>query len=116
MPMSRSRSRNRVTSSASASSARSSPDGRTAAALRSIADVEGSVELARQHWAEGYRRVLQTKESEPRLHARLLQQVDAVTGELRRRIGRSFTLGELAAAYVRADSWAYDALEDQAGE
>jgi len=73
--------------------------------------VEGSVELARQHWAEGYRRLVGTKEPEPRLYARLLEQVEVVTEELRRRIGKSFTLAELAAAYARADRWAYDAVQ-----
>jgi hypothetical protein len=77
--------------------------------------VEGSVELARQHWAEGYRRFLHAREPEPLIHARLLRQVEVVTEELRRRIGKSFTLAELAAAYARADRWAYDAVEERAG-
>jgi hypothetical protein len=77
--------------------------------------VEGSVELARQHWAEGYRRLVRAKEPEPRLHARLLGQVDVVTEQLRRRIGKSFTLAELAAAYIHADRWAHDAVEERAG-
>jgi hypothetical protein len=76
--------------------------------------VEGSVEVARQHWAEGYRRLVRTTEPEPRLHARLLEQVEVVTEELRRRIGKSFTLAELAAAYARADRWAYDAVGERA--
>jgi hypothetical protein len=76
--------------------------------------VEGSVELARQHWAEGYRRLVRAKDPEPRLHARLLEQVDVVTDELRRRLGKSFTLAELAAAYTRADRWAYDAVGERA--
>jgi hypothetical protein len=76
--------------------------------------VEGSVELARQHWAEGYRRLVRSKEPEPRLHARLLEQVEVVTAELRRRIGKSFTLAELSAAYARADRWAYDAVGERA--
>jgi hypothetical protein len=82
--------------------------------VASIARVEGSVELARQHWAEGYRRLVRAKGPEPRLHARLLEQVDVVTGELRRRIGKSFTLAELAAVFARADRWAYDAVEERA--
>jgi len=74
--------------------------------------VEGSVELARQHWAEGHRRLVRT--SEPALHARLLRQVEAVTQQLRARVGKTFTLEELAEAYGGADRWAYEAVEDDA--
>jgi len=76
--------------------------------------VEGSVELARQHWAEGHRRLVRTKDPEPRLHARMLEQMDVVTAELRARVGRTFTLAELAAAYGQADVWARAAIENHA--
>ena len=76
--------------------------------------MEGSVELARQHWQDGYRRLVQTKGPEPTRYARLLEQVEIVTAELRRRIGKSFTLAELAAAYARADRWAYEAVGERA--
>ena len=72
--------------------------------------MEASVELARQHWEDGYRRLVQTRDPEPTRYARLLEQVEIVTAELRRRIGKSFTLAELAAAYGRADRWAYEAV------
>ena len=75
--------------------------------------MDGSVELARQHWSDGYRRLQQMKEPEPTLYARLLEQVEIVTVELRRRIGKSFTLAELADVYGRADRWAYEAVADQ---
>jgi hypothetical protein len=76
--------------------------------------VEGSVELARQHWAEGHRRFVRT--TEPDLHARLLRQVDLVTRELRARVGKPFTLAELADAYSGADRWAYEAVSDETEE
>jgi hypothetical protein len=82
--------------------------------LASIARVEGSVELARQHWAEGHRRLVRTKE--PGRHARLLRQVEMVTEELRARVGKTFTLAELADAYGGADRWAYEAVEEDEGE
>jgi hypothetical protein len=72
--------------------------------------VEERVELARQHWAEGYRRLSDTRRAEPELHARLLDQVDVVTEELRRRIGKAFTLDELASIYAHADRWAAEAI------
>ena len=75
--------------------------------------MEGSVELARQHWAEGHRRLVRA--TEPGLHARLLDQVEVVTAELRARVGKPFTLEELADAYNNgADSWAYAAVEEHA--
>jgi hypothetical protein len=75
--------------------------------------VEASVELARQHWEDGYRRLVRTKEPEPTRYARLLDQVEIVTAELRRRLGKSFTLTELAAAYARADRWALEAVAER---
>jgi hypothetical protein len=78
--------------------------------------VEGSVELARQQWAEGHRRLVRAKDTEPPLYARLLDQVDVVTAELRGRVGKTFTLAELADAYGGADVWARAAVEDNADE
>lgn len=46
----------------------------------------------------------------PRLHA----QVEAVTAELRRRVGGTFTLRELAAAYVDSERWAREAVGQHA--
>jgi hypothetical protein len=74
--------------------------------------MEGSVELARQHWAEGDRRLART--TEPRLHARMLEQVEIVTRELRARVGKTFTLAELADAYSGSDRWAQAAVEEHA--
>jgi hypothetical protein len=74
--------------------------------------VERSVELARQHWAEGHRRLLRARESEPTLYHRLLGQVEVVSAELRARVGQTFTLAELAEAYGDADRWAHAAVEE----
>jgi hypothetical protein len=76
--------------------------------------MEGSVELARQHWAEGHRRLVRT--TEPRLHAQLLDQVGIVTAELRARVGKTYTLADLADAYDGADRWAYAAVEERSDE
>jgi hypothetical protein len=65
---------------------------------------EAEVESARRDWEDGHRRLHeQARRSEQ--PERLLAQVDAVTGELRRRVGGTFTLSELAAAYARAEEW-----------
>jgi hypothetical protein len=65
------------------------------------------VELARQHWRDGLRRIESSPDS-----ARLLEQVDVVTSGLRRRIGQVFTLAELADAYDGADDWARSLLDE----
>jgi len=66
-------------------------------------------EVARQEWAEGYRR-LESERENPARYRLLLKQVEAITDELRRRIGSVFTLAELAVEYGRADRWIADTL------
>jgi hypothetical protein len=73
------------------------------------------LELARQQWAEGSRRVESTRGDGPR-YQRLLREVDTIVRELRRRVGQTFTLVELAAAYAGADRWAREAIEDADAE
>lgn len=65
------------------------------------------VELARQHWRDGLRRIESSPDS-----ARLLEQVEVITSGLRRRVGQVFTLAELADAYDGADDWARSLLDD----
>lgn len=68
---------------------------------------------ARQQWEEGRRRLeregLETARSR---HLGLL--VDAVVDELRRRVGQTFTLAELAEAYEGADDWAREVVRTAA--
>ena len=74
---------------------------------------EAEVESARREWEDGYRRL---HEQAQRLEQpeRLLAQVDAVVAELRRRVGGTFTLMELAAAYARAEQWSRAVVADEA--
>jgi hypothetical protein len=65
------------------------------------------VDLARQHWRDGLRRIESSPDS-----ARLMEQVELVTRGLRQRIGQVFTMAELADAYDGADDWARSLLED----
>ena len=67
--------------------------------------------LARQQWEDGRRRIERAR-SDPEEYARLAAQVELVASELRRRVGQTFTLAELAGAYDGADDWARDVLED----
>jgi hypothetical protein len=75
--------------------------------------VPANVELVRQQWEEGHRRLrdlVRRPGDEERLHA----QVDVLLDQLRRRVGSTFTLQELADAYGAADRWAHDALSEEA--
>jgi hypothetical protein len=71
--------------------------------------MEGTLESTRGEWAEGYRR-LQSASSDRVQYERLLAEVALVLDQLRRRVGQSFTLRELASAYGDADRWVQEAL------
>jgi hypothetical protein len=69
-----------------------------------------SVAAARHQWDEGKRRLEEAGEDTARSrHLDLL--VDAVTDVLRRRIGQTFTLAELADAYIGAEDWVRDVIQ-----
>jgi hypothetical protein len=70
------------------------------------------IEVVRQHWEEGDRRLAQ-QAGDPDRYNRLLAQVEVVTEELRRRIGETFTLEELALMYETADRWALEAVAER---
>jgi hypothetical protein len=72
-----------------------------------------TVESARQQWDEGVRRVDATAPDEPRYRA-LADLVDTVVDELRRRVGQTFTLAELADAYAGADEWVREVVAGEA--
>jgi hypothetical protein len=72
-----------------------------------------SVESARREWEAGHRRLLDAARDRPR-YERLLEQVAVVGDELRRRIGQTFTLSELADAYRAAERWSRDAVAERA--
>jgi hypothetical protein len=65
---------------------------------------EAEIASARRDWEDGHRRLLEeTRDhtARERVHA----QVESVLDELRRRVGSTFTLAELAREYARAESW-----------
>jgi hypothetical protein len=66
--------------------------------------VSPAVELARQQWADGKRRLDDARTNAPR-YRRLHTQVDAIVERLRRRVGGIYTLEELATVYRDADAW-----------
>ncbi len=59
------------------------------------------VEQARRQWIEGSARFDELSRDE----SWLLEALEAVTDELRRRIGQTFALSELAAVYDGAEGW-----------
>ena len=69
------------------------------------------VELARQLWDDGRRRVERLHAGSPE-QRRATSEIEVVVGELRRRVGQTFTLEQLAAAYDGASEWARDLLFD----
>ena len=60
---------------------------------------------ARHDWEQGYRRLL-AEARDPVSAERLHAQVNAITAELRRRVGATFTLRQLTEAYADSDRWA----------
>jgi hypothetical protein len=70
-----------------------------------------ALETTRREWEEGNRR-LEAAASERRLYGQLLAEVELVLDQLRRRVGQSFTLDELASAYIDSDRWVQEALEE----
>jgi hypothetical protein len=69
-----------------------------------------AVKLARSEWAEGSRRF----DEAVKVDRRLLAASDVVIDELRRRVGQTFTLEQLAEVYETAERWAYAAVGDHA--
>jgi hypothetical protein len=70
-----------------------------------------AVETARQEWHEGHRR-FRDEARDPRRGRWLLGHVELLTAELRKRIGTTFTLAELADAYPGIEDWAREALAE----
>lgn len=78
-----------------------------------MAVTEAEVESARREWQDGHRRLLEVAR-DGAARERLLEQVDAVAAELRRRVGGTFTTRELAAAYADAERWTRAVVAEQA--
>jgi hypothetical protein len=69
-----------------------------------------ALDQTRREWAEGHRR-LASELRETRRGAELAEELEAVVAELRKRVGQTFTLAELAEAYATADAWSRQAVE-----
>lgn len=71
------------------------------------------VESARRDWQDAYRR-LDLESQDPGRGEQLRQQLELVLGELRKRVGSTFTLQELADEYARSDSWVRSVVAERA--
>lgn len=73
--------------------------------------MERRVQLVRQQWEESYKRLAGTPPTE--IDARVLEQIEAVTQELRRRIGGTFTLADLAVVYDGSERWTHTGISQR---
>jgi hypothetical protein len=74
--------------------------------------VAANVESARLEWEHAYRDLAKAAH-DPALEPRVRDQLAVLTAELRKRVGGTFTLRELADEYAVADRWARDVLAEQ---
>jgi hypothetical protein len=72
-----------------------------------------SVDVVRADWESALRR-LEGERGDARRYGRLLSAVEAVTDELRARIGQTFTVEELARAYGDVERWGREAVAERA--
>jgi len=72
-----------------------------------------SIHTARTEWEQGFAE-LESQRNDPRRYARLLDAVDAITAELRARVGQTFTLDQLIAAYADVERWGRHAVAERA--
>ncbi|MGZ4358478.1 MAG: hypothetical protein ACXVY8_09665 [Gaiellaceae bacterium] len=74
--------------------------------------MSSSVVNARQEWDAGHRRLAELQE-DPGLREQLRAELETVSDELRKRMGQTFTLAELAALYDDAERWAREAVAER---
>ena len=71
-----------------------------------------AVAVVRHEWEDGTRR-LEAARDDPRRYRELLVLLDLIRDELRKRVGQTYTLEQLATAYAGAESWARELLDDR---
>jgi len=71
------------------------------------------IEVARQEWEQGRRRLEAARDERPR-YRELLELLDLVLDELRKQIGQTYTLHELVTAYGDSERWAREVLQERA--
>jgi hypothetical protein len=75
--------------------------------------VSADVESAKIEWEHAYRDFVDAAH-DPAQEGRIRAHLEVVSTELRRRVGGTYTIRELADEYARADAWAREVLAEQA--
>lgn len=74
------------------------------------------VAVARQEWEEASRRLETVGRENPARYRQLVELLGLIVDELRKRVGGTYTVGELAAAYGDSERWAREVLDERAPE
>jgi hypothetical protein len=69
---------------------------------------ETELESMRRDWSDGARRLAAARQRDPARAVQYDRVVEAIRRDLRRRLGQTFSLGELAGVYARSASWTRD--------
>ena len=68
--------------------------------------------LNKKTWAD-LRTAFEAARDDTRRYHQLLELLDLIVGELRKRVGGTYTLEELAGAYSEAEAWARELLDER---
>ena len=71
-----------------------------------------AVAVTRHEWEDGTRRLATARDDVRRYH-QLLELLDLIVDELRKRVGQTYTLEQLVGAYGEAESWAREILDER---
>jgi hypothetical protein len=72
-----------------------------------------AVHVARHEWEDGTRRLEAARDDVRRYH-QLLELLDLILDDLRKRVGQTYTLEQLTTVYGEAESWARELLDERA--
>jgi hypothetical protein len=72
---------------------------------------ETELESMRRDWSDGARRLALARQRDPARAANYDRVVDAIRRDLRRRLGQTFSLRDLAGVYARSASWTRDVAQ-----
>lgn len=75
--------------------------------------MRADVESARRDWEDAHRRLEETARDDSARAEGLRHELEVVSNELRRRVGATFTLEELAAEYLGADQWVFASVAER---
>jgi len=71
-----------------------------------------AVAVARHEWEDGTRR-LEAARNDVRRYHQLLELLDLILDDLRKRVGQTYTLAQLVGAYGEAEAWARELLDER---